>query len=56
MRFLKTTRSICPECLKILDSTIYEEEGQVLIKKVCSEHGSFKDVYYIFQIQKAFVG
>jgi hypothetical protein len=46
MRFIKETRSICPECLKVLEATIFEEDGVVYIEKKCPEHGSFRDVYW----------
>ena len=42
----QTTRSICPECLKALDATIYEEDGKVFIKKTCPEHGPFQELYW----------
>ncbi|WP_422652224.1 hypothetical protein, partial [Archaeoglobus sp. JdFR-39] len=31
------TKSLCPECLKILDAEVYEEDGKVKIRKVCDE-------------------
>ncbi|MCX8172137.1 MAG: radical SAM protein, partial [Archaeoglobaceae archaeon] len=40
------TQSICPECLKIVDADVYEEDNQVLLKKICPEHGLFSDVYW----------
>lgn len=40
------TRSICPECLKILDADIFERDGKVFIRKRCSKHGSFEDLYW----------
>lgn len=40
------TKSLCPECLKTIDATIYEEENKVYIAKECTEHGFFKDVYW----------
>lgn len=46
MTLIKTTKSICPECLKVLDATIFEEGGKVFIKKECSEHGPFKELYW----------
>ncbi len=46
MKDIKTTRSICPECLKALDATIYEDEGKVFIKKTCPEHGPFNELYW----------
>ena len=46
MRDIKTTKSICPECLKAIDATIYEDEGKVFIKKTCPEHGSVQELYW----------
>lgn len=46
MQFIKETKSLCPECLKLLDATIFEEDGMVYIKKECPEHGVFKEVYW----------
>ena len=40
------TKSLCPECKKVIDATGYEEDGQMLLKKTCPEHGTFKDVYW----------
>ncbi|MFH0929515.1 MAG: radical SAM protein [Candidatus Aenigmatarchaeota archaeon] len=46
MNVIKTTQSVCPECLKILSATIFEKDGKVMIKKECPEHGEFQDVYW----------
>ena len=51
------TRSLCPECLKILDAVIYEKCGKIYIEKECPEHGTFNDVYwsnseYYYRAQK----
>ena len=46
MKDIKTTRSICPECLKAIDATIYEDDGKVFIKKDCAEHGHFQELYW----------
>lgn len=43
---IKNTTSICPECYKVIDATIYEQEGKVYIKKSCPEHGEFSDLYW----------
>ncbi len=40
------TLSICPECFKIIPAEVYEENGKVLIRKECQEHGEFVDVYW----------
>uniref|UniRef100_A0A7C3RAL2 Radical SAM protein n=1 Tax=Archaeoglobus fulgidus TaxID=2234 RepID=A0A7C3RAL2_ARCFL len=40
------TKSLCPDCLKILEAEVYEENGKVMIRKVCDEHGEFVDVYW----------
>ena len=46
MSVIKTTRSICPECLKVIDATIFEKNGEILIKKDCPDHGLFEDIYW----------
>jgi len=46
MQIIKETKSLCPECLKVLDATIFEEDCKVYMKKECSTHGFFQDVYW----------
>jgi len=46
MNAIKDTKSICPECLKVLDATIFEDDGKVYIKKNCPEHGFFQELYW----------
>jgi uncharacterized radical SAM superfamily Fe-S cluster-containing enzyme len=46
MQTIKNTKSICPECLRALDATIFEENGKVFIKKECPEHGAFQELYW----------
>jgi len=43
---IKETQSICPECFKVLDATIFEDDDKVYIKKKCPEHGEFQDLYW----------
>ena len=40
------TKSICPVCLNVIDADIVENDGKVLITKICSNHGSFEDIYW----------
>jgi uncharacterized radical SAM superfamily Fe-S cluster-containing enzyme len=40
------TKSLCPECLEVIDAEVYEAEGKILIKKKCEKHGEFDDVYW----------
>jgi len=40
------TRSLCPECTRIIDAIVYEEDGKVLIKKTCPVHGEVVDTYW----------
>lgn len=42
----KKTESLCPECGKILDATVYEKDGKVYMDKKCPEHGDFSDIYW----------
>lgn len=43
---IKETKSICPECFKVIPATIIEKDDRVLIEKTCPEHGDFSDVYW----------
>jgi len=45
MKVVKKTRSICPECFTVINATIYEADGQVLLRKECRDHGVFEDGY-----------
>jgi len=46
MKLPYKTKSLCPECLEIIEAEVFEENGKVMIKKVCNEHGEFSDVYW----------
>ncbi len=46
MKEIKETKSLCPECLKVLPATIFEDKNKVYIKKTCNEHGEFTDLYW----------
>ncbi len=46
MRLLRSTKSVCPECLRVLDAVIYKEDGKVWIKRTCPDHGECKEVYW----------
>ena len=44
MQLIRTTKSICPACYRIIDAKLYEENGAVYMEKNCAEHGTFKDL------------
>ncbi|MFA5572561.1 MAG: radical SAM protein, partial [Candidatus Bathyarchaeia archaeon] len=46
MQDIKNTKSLCPECLKVIDATIFENDGKVFIKKTCNEHGQYNELYW----------
>lgn len=46
MNKIKDTKSLCPECLKILPAEIFERDNKVWIRKECSKHGKFEDLYW----------
>jgi len=46
LRFIKRTRSLCPECLEKLDAVLKERDDKVTIEKDCPRHGHFEDVYW----------
>jgi uncharacterized radical SAM superfamily Fe-S cluster-containing enzyme len=41
---LKTTLSLCPECLAHVAAAVYVEAGRVLLAKRCDAHGPFRAV------------
>ncbi len=43
---IRTTESLCPRCLKKIPAELVEEDGEIKIKKNCSEHGNFEDTYW----------
>jgi uncharacterized radical SAM superfamily Fe-S cluster-containing enzyme len=42
----KTTQSICPECLRLIEARLFEENGAVYMEKACPAHGGFRDKIY----------
>jgi uncharacterized radical SAM superfamily Fe-S cluster-containing enzyme len=41
--FLGTTRSLCPECRRLVDAKIIVRNGRVYFRKQCPEHGTIED-------------
>ncbi|MFQ6085062.1 MAG: LAGLIDADG family homing endonuclease, partial [Candidatus Bathyarchaeia archaeon] len=46
LNLIKETRSICPQCHKVIPARVFEEGNVVYIDKECPEHGYFRDVYW----------
>lgn len=42
MEIYNKTKSFCPECKKVLDTNIVEENDSMFMDKKCPEHGNFK--------------
>ena len=42
--FIRQTQSVCPECLKILPTNIFERDGKVFMSKVCPTHGETEEL------------
>lgn len=40
-RRIKSTTSLCPECLARIDATVTDYDGQVWMEKTCTTHGRF---------------
>ncbi|MHC1589650.1 MAG: tetraether lipid synthase Tes [Candidatus Hecatellaceae archaeon] len=45
-KIVAETKSLCPECLRLLPAQVYEAEGKIWIWKRCPEHGEFNDLYW----------
>ncbi len=44
--FYELTRSICPECRKVLDAQILLRNNKVYMRKRCPDHGTFEALVY----------
>ncbi len=40
--FKKTTKSLCPVCMKKIDAQYIEKDGKIYLEKTCKEHGSYR--------------
>jgi len=43
---IKKTKSLCPECLSVIDAEVYKDKEKIMIKKECKEHGNFNSIYW----------
>jgi len=43
---IRETRSICPDCNRILPANVYERDGRIWISKTCPEHGEVEELYF----------
>ena len=41
VRHIKSTQSLCPECLAPVDANVVERDGAVWMEKTCPDHGEF---------------
>ena len=44
--FYELTRSICPQCRRLIDAQVILRQGQVFMRKRCPEHGSCEALVY----------
>ncbi|MGH2522154.1 MAG: radical SAM protein, partial [Anaerolineales bacterium] len=44
--FWEFTRSLCPECKKVIDAHILLRDGKVIMRKRCPEHGRFEALVF----------
>jgi uncharacterized radical SAM superfamily Fe-S cluster-containing enzyme len=44
--FWEFTRSICPECKKLIDAQILLRDNRVILRKRCPEHGWFEALFF----------
>ncbi len=43
---IKKIKSLCPECLQIIDAEVDEDKDKVKIIKECPDHGKFENTYW----------
>ncbi|MGH9592286.1 MAG: radical SAM protein, partial [Bryobacteraceae bacterium] len=44
--FYELTRSICPECRRVIDAHILIRDNKVYMRKRCPDHGIFEGLVY----------
>ncbi len=44
--FFELTRSICPECRRVIDAQVLLRDNKVYLRKRCPEHGTFEGLVY----------
>ena len=44
--FWEFTRSLCPECRRVIDAHILLRANKVFMRKRCPEHGVFEALYF----------
>lgn len=44
--FYELTRSICPDCRRVVDAHILIRDNKVFMRKRCPEHGQFEALVY----------
>lgn len=42
----RITQSLCPECTRVIEARVFEENGKVMMEKTCPQHGFFRDMIY----------
>lgn len=42
MNLIKKTKSLCPECLDVVDADVFEKKDGIWMHKECKKHGKFK--------------
>lgn len=43
---IRETKSVCPECKKLIPARLIEENGRIFMEKECKEHGYYKEYCY----------
>ena len=43
---LEHTQSLCPECRRLVDATVFDRDGRVFMRKRCEVHGAFEAHVY----------
>ncbi len=43
---IRKTKSLCPECLSVIDAEVYDDNDKIMIKKQCKVHGNFDSTYW----------
>ncbi len=46
LKLIRETRSICPDCNRIIPAQVVEKEDKIWLEKKCPEHGAIEELYF----------
>jgi hypothetical protein len=52
VKIISKTKSVCPECKKVINAKLVDDGEKIYMVKTCKEHGQFKEIVYHSDVYK----